>query len=497
MKERKSDNLHALIHALSPTEKRFFKRFVKGRKTEQNGYLRLFDAINSMPSYSKSVLLGKVSAFHFHHHLEEKKHHLFELILDSQRQFRDAKLGLHNGPVEIDILIEKGLYQAAYKRIRLQKKQALQRDDFLQEFRLLQKELLLTRYMDLPDPKQILKDQKNCLLKSQNLLEYRELLNELQEIVNQNSFVRNSKQLRRFEKFSKNKLINNPAEAKSVSAQLCFYHFNYLFHASIGENAASYAFASKMHRLASGHPEAAGSFAQFYLRSVSARFSALLLKGYNQNEFNTLTAELKSKISRISDPELKRIAQAVVYEFQLIAYLKEHKHAKAMNLLKDVIYFLRRNDVLADGNAIKYLSFDVAKTFFITGNYAEASSWFLKTNYTESKMKGVDIYAFSRILALFCDIYLNQTEHVKYNAAYLRKQLSNAGALFEFESFLLSSISNHFINWNTMSREEKKQLLKDFQLKLKNQLNSKWKANTVLYFDFEWWTDTQIETLSS
>ena len=70
MNKVKVDNLHTLIQSLSPTEKRFFKRFLKGRKQEQNDYLRLFDELNSMHEYNREVLLKKISIYNFQAHLE-------------------------------------------------------------------------------------------------------------------------------------------------------------------------------------------------------------------------------------------------------------------------------------------------------------------------------------------------------------------------------------------------------------------------------------------
>jgi formylmethanofuran dehydrogenase subunit E-like metal-binding protein len=78
----------------------------------------------------------------------------------------------------------------------------------------------------------------------------------------------------------------------------------------------------------------------------------------------------------------------------------------------------------------------------------------------------------------------------------LRKQLSKEGALFEYEAFLLSRISNNFIHWNTLQKNGKLAILKRFKEELKQQLSSKWKANMVLYFDFDWWLDVQISRLA-
>jgi hypothetical protein len=85
---------------------------------------------------------------------------------------------------------------------------------------------------------------------------------------------------------------------------------------------------------------------------------------------------------------------------------------------------------------------------------------------------------------------------VRYEATKLRKQLSKLDALHEFESFLISRISQKFIDWHERNAAEKIELLTTFRTELSEQLSHKWRSNTVLYFDFEWWIDIQIGKLS-
>ena len=85
---------------------------------------------------------------------------------------------------------------------------------------------------------------------------------------------------------------------------------------------------------------------------------------------------------------------------------------------------------------------------------------------------------------------------MRYEASKLRKQLSKLDALHEFESFLISRISQQFIDWHERNSAEKIELLTTFRTELSEQLFHKWRSNTILYFDFEWWIDLQIEKLS-
>ena len=495
MNTKGKDNLHAFIHTLTPTEKRFFKRFLASRKEDSNDYLQLFNVLNEMKYYDKEFMRIQTSQFSFYKNIEVKKHYLFEVLLDSMRQYRDKKNESLNSLIEIDILIEKGLYKLAHKRLIAKKKITVSSDQFSLTYQLLEKEFLLSRYITSINMQQVIIEQKRCLSKNQNLLEYIALYNDLRTLLQENTFVRNEKQFKRFERIGKNKLMLDNIQANSLTSLLYYYDISYLYYASIGESKLSGEASKKMHDLLVKHPENMGEFGLFYLRSVAARLSTMILNGFAKKEFTYLIKELKRILISTSKAENKTIAQAYIYQFQLIAFMKMHDFSKALSLVKAVILFLKENEVLAGGNALKYLQFDVAKTFFVTENYWEANNWFLKIDVSESNNRGYDIYAFSRIISLLTDILMNNTENVRYDATKLRKQLSKLNALHEFESFLISRISQIFIHWHEKNKVEKIELLTNFGSELSAQLSHKWRTNTVLYFDFEWWIELQISKL--
>jgi hypothetical protein len=496
MKSHTSDKLHALIHSLSPTEKRFFKRYLVARKEEANDYLRLFDLLNRLKQFDQETFIKQTCEYAFHRNIEVKKHYLFDAILKAMRHYRDKKNGLINSLLEIDILTEKGLFKIAYQRLIAAKKKTIACDQFSVTLQLLERELQLSRNIPSIRIKTCLNLQRDCLAKNQNLLDYTELFNDLRHLIQENSFVRNTKQLLKYERIKRNRLFTDEEKATSLSAKLYFYEIRYLYYASVGESKSSSVAAKKMHALLVKHPKNLSTFGLFYLRSVAARLSTLVLCGFEKKEFTYLIKELKRILIGNTNVEHRKIAQSYLYQFQLIFFMKANEFSKALTLIAPIIRFLKENEVLSSGNAVKYLRFDIAKTFFVTGNYKEAMQWFHKITITGKKHGGNDIYAFSRILTLLSLILSNETENIPYEAGKLKKELSKLEALHEFETFLISRISRKFIHWHGLDRKQKAGLLEDFKRELSEQLSQKWRANTLLYFDFEWWIDKQLDYLT-
>jgi hypothetical protein len=77
-----SAELFKLVKSLNPSEKVHFKRYMS-RKGQQNHYVKLFDAVNSLNSYDDKKLKKKLKNEPFIKHLPVIKNYTYEAILDS------------------------------------------------------------------------------------------------------------------------------------------------------------------------------------------------------------------------------------------------------------------------------------------------------------------------------------------------------------------------------------------------------------------------------
>ena len=117
-----TDKLFRLIKAMSPAEKRYFKRHYG---SDTNTLTHLFDAINQQKEYDedeiKVQMTGKAAT-----NLKVYKFQLEQLILKSlmsHQHFSSLEYKVRGGLAHFDILLEKGLLETAQKQ--LEKTQAL------------------------------------------------------------------------------------------------------------------------------------------------------------------------------------------------------------------------------------------------------------------------------------------------------------------------------------------------------------------------------------
>lgn len=134
-----TNDLFDLIHALTKSEKRFFKLQSSLQNGEKN-YVRLSDAIEKMSQYNeqelKEIFMGEV----FLKYLPSEKNHLFKLILKSLPSCHSEnnassliKLELKNA----EILFEKGLFDECRKSLKKSKKIAVEYEFYFYHFEII------------------------------------------------------------------------------------------------------------------------------------------------------------------------------------------------------------------------------------------------------------------------------------------------------------------------------------------------------------------------
>ena len=129
-----SNTLFLLINKMTPSEKRYFKRFgLVQQKKDANRYTLLFDAINEQNTYNEAALLKQFEKYDFVNNFSEIKKYLFEQIKKALRNYHaqssiDSILYKHLS--DINILYQKELYQECDKIIKKAKKLAQKHEQF-------------------------------------------------------------------------------------------------------------------------------------------------------------------------------------------------------------------------------------------------------------------------------------------------------------------------------------------------------------------------------
>ncbi|HMO39853.1 MAG TPA: hypothetical protein PKC76_10705 [Saprospiraceae bacterium] len=183
--KKPKDSLHRLVVAMSPAEKRYFK--VHFGQSEGSVLTELFDIVNGLKEYDEAIVkkrLGKQGG----RHLKVYKVQLTELLLKTLTLFHSKKnIGskIRIGLEEVDILMDKELYDLAAERLDKLKKlcETYQEYPFLIE--IINRDLRLNhiQYEKIGASQMPLYEAlRTCLTHLQEQLDYAEAANNLLDI---------------------------------------------------------------------------------------------------------------------------------------------------------------------------------------------------------------------------------------------------------------------------------------------------------------------------
>lgn len=136
-----SQDLFDLVHALSPSEKRYFRLFVGRQSGEgENNYLRIFDALLAQADYDENALKAHFAGAKLLDNFPSEKNYLYHLILRAMRSFHAGKSParkLQEGRADLDFLAAKGLGGPIRKQLKRAKAQAEKKELFSEWLQLL------------------------------------------------------------------------------------------------------------------------------------------------------------------------------------------------------------------------------------------------------------------------------------------------------------------------------------------------------------------------
>lgn len=152
MAKTPSDKLYRLIQSLSPTEKRYFRIFIRGKTERSSKYLQLFDLMAAQDPFDEADLRIKI----YHQQIpegkkySELKSYLYSLVLKSLQAFdeqQSVQFKLNELLQGVTVLYKRGHYDDCRELLQKAAKIARQYEDFSSQLDIIrwEKQLAYTR----------------------------------------------------------------------------------------------------------------------------------------------------------------------------------------------------------------------------------------------------------------------------------------------------------------------------------------------------------------
>lgn len=128
----KKDYLYELIQSLDKSEKRYFKLYHKTENKEQK-HVILFDAFEKAKDYDEKKIKSQIKDAYIQKHFSETKYYLYQQILKVLKFYRTEN-SVDNLLIEkiqnIEVLIQKALFEQAINELQKAKKMAFDYERF-------------------------------------------------------------------------------------------------------------------------------------------------------------------------------------------------------------------------------------------------------------------------------------------------------------------------------------------------------------------------------
>lgn len=159
MSNKASSQVHELIHALSPPEKRYFKLYAERHTgSAKNNYHQLFRAIESQAVYDETEILAQFKDAPFINYFSIAKNRLYHQILkslDAYHSESSVEAELQRYLHYVEILFHKTLYNQCARILATAEKIAQKHEKTLVQLRIInwKKKLIEVRHHEENNPK--------------------------------------------------------------------------------------------------------------------------------------------------------------------------------------------------------------------------------------------------------------------------------------------------------------------------------------------------------
>ncbi len=485
-----SSFLFDLVKTLTKSEKRYLK--VQSGSGEKD-YLQLLDALLAQKTFNEEKLITDNKGANFLKHLAVNKRYLYELLLKSLTNFGKKKLEdqISEKITATNVLIEKGLYLAAFRELKKGKKIAEAYEFYPQQIILcsIEKQLLTQRQFKMQEEQalqQIFETEVNCLKQLQNTNEYWYLFQKVAQFQIRYQKIQNPEQQKQAETLTQSPKFHNLSLATNFKSKFYFYQANATYQFMMGNVEKAYEINSQFLDMM----EAAPHFLRLYGERYLATLNNMLIDSLIIGKYDILEAGIHRLEMTLERPEFKSIKNIEARVFRqryllLINWsLSQQDFEKALEWIPKIEEGLAQfGNKIAKHNRITFY-YLVAYLLFQNGKFDQALKWnnLLLNDPKENVVK--EIFYFARILNLLLHFELNNYTLLESLLQSTPKYLKPRRAIYATEKALFRFLKKLL---NCVDKKEKNKLIKDFKQEILVLFELPAEKRVFSYLDLRLW----------
>nr|WP_315222857.1 hypothetical protein [uncultured Flavobacterium sp.] len=497
MANHQKDFLFVLIKSLSKSEKRQFKIFASRLETSSNTkFIELFNILDKSETYDEKLILksGIIKKVQ----LSNLKSYLYKQILVSIRLNIPSQNIRYQLREQIDfavILYNKGLYKQSLKILDKTKIIALENDEKLMAYEIVEFEKLIeSQYIT-----RSIQGRADELVIQAKELNYRNTISsklsnlslQLYGIMLKTGYVKSDEEYKYIDDYF-NKHIAKLDETKfGFREKYWFYNANLWRSFLVQDFLASYKYAYKWVTLFYDNPNMIYQNPVFFLKGNHYFLESLYMLKYTSN-FKKYLSLLEQTITDDKFPANDNIASLsflYIYNNKLNLHILEGTFAESEYLIPEILDKIKLHSEHLDEHHEMLFFYKIASIYFGNEKYTECIYYLDKIINNKNLTMREDLMCFARLLSLIAHYELGKDYYLENHLKNTYKFLLKMNDLHEVQKEIIKFLKN----LNNFYPADIKKEFKKMHVRFVELEKNTYEKRAFLYLDIISWLESKIE----
>ncbi|CAM4013517.1 hypothetical protein [Flavobacterium weaverense] len=497
MANHQKDFLFVLIKSLSKSEKRQFKIFASRLETSSNTkFIELFNILDKSEGYDEKLILksGVIKKVQ----LSNLKSYLYKQILVSIRLNIPSQNMRYQLREQIDfatILYNKGLYKQSLKILDKTKILALENDEKLMAYEIVEFEKLIeSQYIT-----RSIQGRADELVVQAKELNYQNTISsklsnlslQLYGIMLKTGYVKTDEEYKYIDSYF-NKHISKLDENKfGFREKYWFYNANLWRSFLVQDFLSSYKYAYKWVTLFYDHPSMISLNPVFFLKGNHYLLESLFMLKY-KSKFKEYLLKLEETINDVKFPVNDNIASLsflYLYNNKLNYHILEGTFSESEYLIPEILHKLNLHSEHLDEHHEMLFFYKIASIYFGNEKYIDCIFYLEKIISNKNLSMREDLMCFARLLSLIAHYELGNDYYLENQLKNTYKFLLKMNDLHEVQKEIMRFMKNlNSIYPSDIKKEFIKMRLRFIELE-----KNTYEKRAFLYLDIISWLESKIE----
>ena len=497
MANHQKDFLFVLIKSLSKSEKRQFKIFASRLETSSNTkFIELFNILDKSETYDEKLILksGIIKKVQ----LSNLKSYLYKQILVSIRLNIPSQNTRYQIREQIDfatILYNKGLYKQSLKILDKTKILALENDEKLMAYEIVEFEKLIeSQYIT-----RSIQGRADELVVQAKELNYQNTISsklsnlslQLYGIMLKTGYVKSDEEYKYIDNYFKKHISKLDEDKFGFREKYWFYNANLWRSFLVQDFLGSYKYAYKWVALFYDNPNMIYLNPVFFLKGNHYLLESLFMLKY-KSKFKKYLVLLEETISDSRFPVNDNIASLsflYLYNNKLNYHILEGTFNESEYLIPEILDKLKIHSEHLDEHHEMLFFYKIASIYFGNEKYVECISYLEKIINNKNLSMREDLMCFARLLSLIAHYELGNDYYLDNQLKNTYKFLLKMNDLHEVQKEIMRFMKN--LN-SIYPGDIKKEFIKMRQRFIELE-NNTYEKRAFLYLDIISWLESKIE----